>query len=321
MSDESTNLPKGGSDNVAPSDDLSNSLSMDDAASLDIDFGTEDEEDQGEPVNASETDPDSETDAPENEGQEAENEEEGEGDKADKPETSITFSDGTKVSLKEVEEGFMRERDYRHKTQELSNSRRSVEALQARLEKASDAIADFLAQSIPPAPAAELMMTDPVAHYQQMQAHNAAIQQVQSLLEQGNVAKEVGKSLGEEANKETVARERGALLERLPHLRDAAKMEKFGKDLGEFGSKMGFTNEELAGLLDHRQIVVMHYAMRGMAAEQAKNVVKEKVANVPPVQAPQRAARQNSTESQRQQQLRERFRKTGSIHDAAKLDW
>lgn len=319
MDSESTNLPSGGSDNAQPSDDLSKSLSLDDAASLDIDF---DDEDQGTEANASETDPESETDAPPD-GQEAEDEadDETEGAKPDGSEPAITLSDGTKLTLKDVEQGFLRERDYRHKTQELANSRRSVGELQARLEKASDAIADFLAKSIPPAPASELMLTDPLAHYQQMQSHNTALQQVHALLEQGNVVKEVGKSMTKAEYDEEIGKQREALLQRIPQLRDPKKMDKFGQEIALFATEKGFTSEELAKLIDHRYIDVLHDAMRFRQMEKARQTVKEKVANAPPVAAPQRAAKQVTADSARQQAIRERFRKSGSIHDAAKLEW
>lgn len=323
MDSESTNLPSGGSDNARPSDDLSKSLNLDDAASLDIDFGDEDDEDQGTEPEQADTDPESETDEPDD-GREADAEaddaEEGEEPDASAA-ASITLSDGTKLTLDEVEKGFMRERDYRHKTQELGNARRNVADLQARLEKVSETVVDFLAKAIPPAPDPALMVSDPLRHYQEMQAHQSGMQQVQALLEQANAAKEVGKALTAEQQQETVARERAALLEKLPHLRDKAKMEKFAQSIAPFAQQMGFSSEELAGLTDHRMIHVLHYAMRGMEAEKARQTVKDKVAKAPPVSAPPKAAKQATGNSARQQQLRERFRKTGSIHDAAKLDW
>lgn len=323
MDSEPTNLPSGGSDNARPSDDLSKSLNLDDAASLNIDFGDEEDEDQGAEPNAPDTDPESETDEPDD-GQEADaeddDEDQGETSKAEIA-ASITLSDGTKLSLDEVEKGFMRERDYRHKTQELGNQKRTVADLQARLEKVSETVVDFLAKALPPSPDPALMVTDPLRHYQEMQAHQSGMQQVQALLEQANATKDVGQVLTAEQHQESVSRERAALLEKLPHLRDPAKMDKFAQSLAPFAVQMGFTNEELAGLTDHRQIMALHYAMRGMEAEKAKQTVKAKVANAPPVSTPQKAAKQVTADSTRQQQLRERFRKSGSIHDAAKLDW
>lgn len=321
MDSETTNLPSGGSDSARPSDDLSNSIALEDAASLNIDFGDE-EEDQGQTASAEETDPESETDAPET-GQEAEDEAEteSEGKEPEQAGPVITLRDGTKLTLQEVEQGYMRERDYRHKTQELANTRRNVTELQARLEKAADAVAEFLSKSIPPAPPAELMVTDPLRHYQEMQAHHTAMQQVQALLEQSNAAKDVGKALTAEQNQEVIARERAALLDKLPHLRDKAKMEEFSSKLGQFAQNIGFSSEELASVLDHRQILVLHYAMRGMNAEKASQTVKEKVAKAAPMAPPQRASKTTSADTQRQQALRERFRKSGSIHDAVKLDW
>jgi hypothetical protein len=323
MDGETTNPAQGGSDNARPSDDLSNSLNLDDAASLNIDFGDEDDEDQGPEPEKAQTDPESEADETDT-GQEADDETETDEEGEKSPETKepvITLRDGTKLTLQEVEQGYMRERDYRHKTQELSNNRRSVAELQTRLERVSETIADFLSKSIPPAPPSDLMVTDPIRHYQELQAHQSAMQQVQALLEQANVAKDVGKTLNTADQQEVVARERSALLEKLPHLRDSAKMEKFSRNLASFASNVGFSNDEIAGLMDHRQVLVLHYAMKGMEADKARQTVKEKVANAPPVAPPQKASKQVAGDTARQNALRERFRKTGSIHDAAKLDW
>ena len=324
MDSESTNLPSGGSDNARPSDDLSKSLTLDDAASLDVAF--DDDEDQGEVAPEAGTETDRETDeAPES--QEAD--EEGETEEADAEEAEtpkeetpvITLKDGTKLTLEEVQSGYMRDRDYRLKTQQLADQRRSVETLQTTLQATTDAVVDFLLKQIPPPPEFALSLSDPLAHYQQMQAHDAAVKQILSVIEQSKAVKEVGIKLTAEQQQEVVQRENAALLEKLPHLKDRAKFETFAKEITSFAQDLGFSADELAGLMDHRQILALHYARKGMMADKAKATVQQKVAKAPPVTLPNKATKPASPDSARQEAARRQFYRTGSIHDAAKLSW
>ncbi|MGL4527858.1 MAG: hypothetical protein ACRCUC_12845, partial [Aestuariivirga sp.] len=179
----------------------------------------------------------------------------------------------------------------------------------------------FLSKQIPPPPDFSLSLTDPLAHYQQMQAHDAAVKQLQAVIEQSKSVKEVGNKLSAEQQQELVQRENAALLEKLPHLKDRAKFETFAKEITSFAQDLGFSADELAGLTDHRQILTLHYARKGMMADKAKATVQQKVAKAPPVTLPNKATKPANADATRQEALKKQFYRSGSIHDAAKLSW
>jgi hypothetical protein len=163
MTVETTNLPLGESDSSRPS------ISLDDAADIDFYDPSEDNE-EAEQEQQSEIETDEAEDSQEadettaEDDDQTEDEEEGTADEADKPEPSddVTVTvNGEKVPLSDLKAGYMRQADYSRKTQEVANSRKSLDALSARVTASVDAIADFLSKQIPEAHDPSLAMTYP----------------------------------------------------------------------------------------------------------------------------------------------------------------
>ncbi|MEY9328252.1 portal protein [Sinorhizobium fredii] len=151
MTDAATNSPF-----VGESDSGRPSLTLDDAANLTFNEPEEaNEENEEEQQSTSETGEASEdgqeTDDSAAEGDEtAESEEEEASNEAQ--DTVITLKGGEQVPLEELKLGYLRERDYRHKTQELGNKGRNLEAMTTRVASTANAIADFLIQQMPQEP-------------------------------------------------------------------------------------------------------------------------------------------------------------------------
>jgi len=59
---------------------------------------------------------------------------------------------GEKLPLSELKSGYMRNRDYTQKTQDLSTRRKDLEALTSRVTDSVTAIADLLDRSGPESP-------------------------------------------------------------------------------------------------------------------------------------------------------------------------
>lgn len=329
--DENTNPLASGSENVRPSDDTSKPLTLDEAASL---FTDEDEEDQGAAEQASDTDSDSETDEPSDtdEGQEAETEEaeeETEPEAEEVEETApakdkplFTLDDGTPVTLKEAQSGYMRQRDYQFKTQIVADERRFVTEQANQLQARVDTLASFVERMLPPAPDPALFQTDPVAHYQQKAMREAALAEFNDLMAEAGKVKQVSSAMSEDDQRKLVAREQSALFEKLPELKNRENLKRFGMEIEKTAQKFGFSEDELAGVLDHRMILALHYASEGMKAREARAGIQKKAAVAPPSvkPAPQRAAQRPATGKEAEiKAARARFARTGSIQDAAKL--
>lgn len=307
------------SDRAEPSADLDN------PANLDFE---EPELDQAEPdVEESGTDPDSETDEPVEDGQEADTETEddapddGKPAKAEVKDDVVVDVQGEKLPLSELKSGYMRDRDYRHKTQELGNKRRDLETLTSRVTQSVNAIADLLLASAPKAPDPSLAMTDPGRYVQERAMHDAAMAQINTVIEQATAPKEVANKLSTEQHSEYVQSENAKLIEAFPQTAKPEARKKFFADVMSTATDLGYSAEEIQGATDHRLFKLAHYARLGMAAEKAKTKAAQKVVNVPPVAQQRRTQPPNAAKQRASQDAMKRLGKTGSIHDAMAIDF
>ena len=233
----------------------------------------------------------------------------------------VTLKSGEKVSIAELRDGFLRTSDYTRKTTELANSRKQVETVAQNLDRTANAFAQMLVNQLPPKPDQSLMFTDPQAHYRQTVMYNEALAQVQSIVEASTAAKDAAKAVTEQERAELLSAENAKLAEAFPTTSDPSGREKFFSNATEAARKLGYSDKELADITDHRAFGLAYYAKIGMEAEAAKKSVARKVVNAPPVQAPRRQAAGGDAQGRAYAETRTRFLKSGSIHDAVKLDF
>lgn len=322
---ETTNLPMGGSESA-------HSLSLEEAANLDFLDPSEDnqevEQDQTSEIEPDEAVDGQEADEPTDPAEDddpADDADDGPDDPSDKPEpdddVTVTVN-GERVPLKELKAGFLRRQDYTHKTQEVADRRRDLEALSARVTQSVEAIVDHLTKQIPPAPDPKLAYTNPTAFVQQKAMHEAAVAEVEALLSQVNGPKEVQQQLSQEKLSEIREAELAALAEKFPTTRSKEGFDQFFQTAAAAAKDLGYTDAEIQSALDHRLFALSYYASLGMKAEQAKQKAKAKVQSVPPV-APQKAANQGvkASVARRNQEAMKRLERTGSIEAALEVDF
>ncbi|MDW9814937.1 hypothetical protein GOB25_07620 [Sinorhizobium meliloti] len=320
MTDAATNSPfTGESDSGRPA------LSFDDAVNLDFAESSEtngEEEEEQQSTNATDeaNEDGQETDEPATEGDESN--EPGEGDETNEAQdTIITLKGGEQVPLEELKQGYLRESDYRRKTQELGNKRGTLEAMTTRVASTATAIAEFLIQQLPPEPSRALAIQNPNEYTRQKAVYDSSLEQVQRLIDMSAEPKKVGDELTTAATEETLAAENTKLLEAFPHLVKDDAREKFFADAFKVGQDLGFSQDEMQGFTDHRYFKVMHYAMLGLQAEQAKNKAMKKVANAPPAAVKAKPNGPMNQKARQNQDAMKRLAKTGSIKDAMSIDF
>ncbi|MDX0955632.1 hypothetical protein GOE09_29090 [Sinorhizobium medicae] len=322
MTDAATNSPF-----VGESDSGRPALSFDDAVNLDFAESSETNEREEEERQST----DATDEAPEDEGQETgepadqggetpEPGEEGE-ESNEAPDTIITLKGGEQVPLEELKLGYLRERDYRHKTQELGNKGRNLETMTTRVATTANAIAEFLIQQLPPEPSRTLAMQNPNEYTRQKAVYDGALEQVQRVIDMSAEPKQVAGELKQAATEETLAAENARLLEAFPHLAKEEAREKFFTDAFKAGQDFGFSQDEMQGFTDHRYFKVIHYAQLGLQAEQAKSKAMTKVANAPPATAKAKPNGPVNPQARKNQDAMKRLSKTGSIKDAMSIDF
>lgn len=323
---ETTNLPAGAGESA-----LSQPLTLDEAANIDLYDPDEDNveteaEQQSEAV-PGEADESQEADEIEAAADDvAEGEEEGEtaeAEPAPEPTDDVHVTvNGQKIALSELKAGYQRQADYSRKTQEVAEKRKGLEALSARVTNSVNAIADFLVKQIPPAPDPQLAMTNPSQFVQQKAMHEAATAQVHALLEQAGQVKDVANTLTTQQRQELLNAENAKLAEKFPTTGTDEGRKAFFDTAATAAKELGYSDEEIQTVMDHRMFALAHYAAIGMKAEQAREKAKVKVQNAPPV-APQKARPQgvNQAAARRNQDAMKRLARTGSIQDAMAIDF
>jgi hypothetical protein len=258
--------------------------------------------------------------------QKAEEETGAEGDEPEDKEADdavvVTLKGGEQVPLEELKLGYMRDRDYRHKTQEVANKGKSLEDMTARVVRTVDAIASHLAGMLPEEPQPTLAIQNPNEYTRQKAIYDSAMAQVNAIIRLANDPKEVAGKLTKEQEDELVALNDAKLAEAFPQTRKSPEeRRKFFDETFQTARDLGFSEDELKGQIDHRYFKLAYYARLGLQAEQAKTKAMAKVAQAPPAVVVGKAKGAAAQQARANQDAMKKLSKTGSIKDAMSIDF
>ena len=184
------------------------------------------------------------------------------------------------VALEEALKGYSRLEDYKAKTAKLAETERSVKTEYAdRLNQAVE-----LFNNLDPVLSQannidwnKLAAQDPAQFVALRQAYDQRVQTINM------ASQEIAKARGE-ADKQTIQRENEALLKAMPQLADPNEATKFTSEITKYLGNFGFTETDVASVMDHRSFVVAQKAMLydQMMAKQA-DIPNKRVAPKPGV--------------------------------------
>ena len=278
------------------------------------------EDDNAEPTTY--WDPDEDQDTPEaDEGEATDDgtEEPAEPEEAE-PEApaQISLPDGTQVTLDEAVKGYLRQADYTRKAQEVSQKRQALEADLQIVSGITEAFIDHLTKMVPPSPDPAMALRDPTGYVRAKATYDAAMAQVQQLIEIGKKPKEIGEKLNATDKQSLVAQENALLAERFPVVATPQGRQKFFESAAAAAQELGFSMDELSGVTDHRMFALAHWANEGLKAAKARETAKAKVANVPP-STPRKPGQ--PAQANRNTDAMRKLARSGSIRDAMRVDW
>ncbi len=315
MTNDSANLPFGGSKTVDPA------TGLDDA---DLDFW--EPEDEANPELGGASDHGAETaddrgydDRPHPDDEPTEPD----GDAAANEDADflVVLKGGEEVPFSELKLGYMRDRDYRHKTQDIANRGRALEGMANRVAQSANAFANLLASQIPPEPPEHMAALDPDGYRRQWALHQAGLQRIDEILSIAEAPARVVEAFSEAASDEQLDVENARLIEAFPETADAEGRLSFFAGAFDVAEALGFSEAEVREVTDHRLFKLAHYARLGLAAEQAKKRAMSKIARAPaPVARPRPAARAEQAPRQSREAMK-RLSKSGSIRDAMGVDF
>ena len=243
---------------------------------------------------------------------------------SEEPVYTVTI-DGTayEVTQDELIQGYQRNADYTRKTQELAaekaqssdfveRSKKDVEAKLAKLDQLNQAAQAQLQQEYAQVDFEKLYEEDPVEAARlehKMRKKNEQLQQVQEQTQKLQM-EEFNKYLEEQQKQMTV---------KIPEMTHPEKGPQFRKQMRDYLSSVGFNNQEIDSVYDHRYVMLVKDAMSYRNLQKAKPQIKKKAVNAPKVVkgGVSKSKGQQAAEAKRQQLSR--LKKTGKVADAAKI--
>ena len=217
------------------------------------------------------------------------------------------------VSIDDLRKGYMMESDYRKKTTEVAEGRKALEAKQAEFDeqlKEAETFLEFEIDQLATEDMQQLKQDDPDAYLKEFD-------RVQGKISAFNEAKEKRQADILEKRKETAHAEREALLRAIPEWLDSSVMQEEGRKVLSHAKELGFSDDEVDSMIDHRMLVLVRDSMKLKQIE-SQDISDRKVETPPKSQQPGTAT-EVSADTEKLKQLKGRLKKSGSMQDAARL--
>jgi hypothetical protein len=226
------------------------------------------------------------------------------------------------VTLDELQKGYSRTQDYTRKTQQIAETRKAVDAeasaIRAEREQYAQllgALKQQLESTEAPVDMDRLYNEDPIEWVRQsevMRQRQDKLAAIQS--EQQRLSQLTAQQRAQEMNAH-LATQQEALIQAVPEWKDSKKAQAEKALLVEFGKKIGFSDDELKNVYDHRAVVALRKAALYDQMMSKRGQIKPVINNGPRPAKPSAAGRvSTTTESTRAKQ---RLAKSGRVDDAA----
>lgn len=292
-------------------------------------MGTEEGSEQEQPeLNSEVNDSEAESEEIEAQADESEVEQEDEQDEQEEPQKFRVKAAGEEreVTLDELIKSYQLGTDYTKKSQAVAEERKAVEAERQRIEEAKylrDQYAERLQvieQMLNQQPETEnldyLKENDPIGYavkVAELSQREKQLAQVQA--ERQRIAQQQEQERQEQLS-HVIQAEARKLAEVIPEYADPKKGEAMRRELREFGLKVGFSDQELAGVYDSRAVVTLWKAMQYDKLQSSKPAITKKVNEAPKVMKSGVSQSRDSNDELRK--LKARAKETGRVADAAR---
>lgn len=232
------------------------------------------------------------------------------------------------VTLDELKQGYSGQQYVQKGMQEAATAKKEAEAVYSALLQERQNIAQLYQQAqqgaltTPPVePARELFETDPIGYMdaklkydEQMQNYSTQMYQMEQVAQQ--------QSQAEEAARQTYLQQEMMNLQKvLPEFADQKTATQIKEKLITSGTEMyGYDANEIAQVMDHRAIRVLHDAIKYQELVSGKKAAVEKANPAKRKKRPVKAgSKMSNNKSQAQKKLRQNLSKSGRVEDALAL--
>ena len=231
------------------------------------------------------------------------------------------------VDLDELIKGYSRTSDYTKKTQNLAEQRKAVESERTKIDEAAK-LRDTYAQRLQ---VIEQMLTQPtedltalkdndpvgyaikVAENMEREKQLAAVRAERESVQARQVAD------NQERLKSHIAQEAERLRSAIPDFSDEVKGEVIRKEIRDYAKAVGWSDQELSQVYDHRAVLTLYRAMQFDKLQKSKPAVQKRVAEAPKSLAPGVGSPRLDKDGEMAKKLTKQLKATGRPRDAAKL--
>ena len=295
------------------------------------DYESEDEEDL-DSEEEEDIDPDEDTDEEDEEYEYDEEDEEADADEEDESgdddlHTVKVDGEEKQVTYEELTKGYSAQAHFTRNMQALRQRETEFEGEIAAVTQERERYAVLLnqlathlqqgASDRTPEQWAELEQTDPLGYVTERQKQRELQERMADVeFEQ----KQVQAKQAEEAQKAlaTVKREQGQkLLEALPEWGEEKVRVAETKKIVAYAKSLGYTDEEIDTVVDHRLILLLRDAALGAAVKKGKGKLKPKRRGTKPAKPGSGKTRRQPKRKRQARQAREKLGETGKVDDAA----
>jgi hypothetical protein len=231
------------------------------------------------------------------------------------------------VTLDELRNGYQRQADYTRKSQALAEQRKAYEAnlqaIQSEREQYSQALELMSAQQKNELSQYEnidwkaLKEDDPMEYMEKRLEYQDARDQLARVQQEQQRVSEQRRLQVLEQTQKVMENEAKKLSEVLPAYADPSSNLK--TELRDYALSLGFSQDDLNSIVDHRVVVVLHKAM--LQDRAAQGTVRKAKASKPVPKVVKSGTPESKTQRSKKasQQRRERLAKTGSTRDATSV--
>ena len=196
------------------------------------------------------------------------------------------------VTLDELVEGYQKGSDYTKKSQVLAEQRKAVEAEAHAVQEAQNLRDEYHArlgqvQEVLQNNAEEyvdldvLKENDPIAYAVAVAERTENSKKLQAVQQEQVRLSEESKAYHSQQQAQFVQAQAKLLSEKMKDFSNPKKAEQLKGEIRNFGKSVGFSDQELGQVLDHRHVMVLHKAAQWDKLQKAKAGVTKKVANAP----------------------------------------
>lgn len=234
-----------------------------------------------------------------------------------------------KVNLTELMKGYSRESDYTKKTMDLSNQRKEVESMQENLKKEFDAVKssrdqyatqlDILTNNLQQEEKVnwdQLYQEDPAEYVRKKAESDKRKEALDNARQEQKRIQQEQQAEQEKVYNEYIANERKILSEKLPQYADKNKSAEFTRRLTNFAKESGYSDQEIAMMVDHRAVLLLADAYRYNQLKKTKLADKKVNKTSKVVTSNASNIREDSEVNQNIDKRMSRLKKSGHLRDA-----